>query len=126
MSYTPFFSNTSSYIDVGSSAGTLTAGIGTGITNATITADPTWSTAAVLQPSGSLELKGENADLIINGVSLVDALKGIQDRLNILRPNPAIEAEWDQLRELGDQYRKLEAELLEKQRAWDILRKTQG
>lgn len=99
---------------------------GGGLTNATIASDTTWSTAAVLQPSGSLELKGENADLLINGVSLRDTLKGIQDRLNILRPNPAIEAEWDQLRELGDQYRKLEAELLEKQRAWDILRKTQG
>lgn len=126
MSYTPFVSNTS-YVNVGGNLGTLTAGIGTGITNATITADPTWgSNAAVFQPSGSLELRGEDADLVINGVSLVDALKGIQDRLNILRPNPAIEAEWDQLRELGDQYRKLEAELLEKQRAWDILRKTTG
>ena len=100
---------------------------GGGLTNATIASDTTWSnTAAVFQPGGQIELKGDQADLIINGVSLVDALKGIQDRLNILRPNPAIEAEWDQLRELGDQYRKLEAELLEKQRAWDILRKTQG
>jgi hypothetical protein len=103
-------------------------GIGGGsLTNATVATNTTWSnTAAVFQPSGCLELKGDRADLLINGVSLMDALKGIQDRLNILRPNTALEAEWDQLQELGQQYRKLEAELLEKQRAWDILRKTQG
>jgi hypothetical protein len=89
-----------------------------------IAADTTWSNAsAVIGHSGRMELKGEQADLLINGVSLSDTLKDIQDRLNILRPNTALEAEWDQLRELGEQYRQLEAELLEKQRAWDILRK---
>jgi hypothetical protein len=86
--------------------------------------DPTWSsTTAMLTPSGQIELKGDQADIMINGVSLTETLKGIQDRLNMLRPNTALEAEWDQLRELGQQYRKLEAELKEKQRAWDILRK---
>jgi hypothetical protein len=86
--------------------------------------DTTWSnTAAVLTPSGQIELKGDQADLIINGVSLTETLQLIQDRLNMLRPNTDLEAEWDQLRELGQQYRKLEAELKEKQRAWDILRK---
>ena len=86
--------------------------------------DPTWSsTTAMLTPSGQIELKGDQADIMINGVSLTETLKGIQDRLNMLRPNAALEAEWDQLRELGQQYRKLEAELKEKQRAWDILRK---
>jgi hypothetical protein len=90
----------------------------------TAIADPTWSnTASVLTPSGQIELKGDQADLVINGVSLTETLKGIQDRLNMLRPNTALEAEWDQLRELGQQYRQLEAELKEKQRAWEILRK---
>jgi hypothetical protein len=93
----------------------------------TAIANPTWSsTTAMLTPSGQIELKGDQADLVINGVSLTDTLKGIQDRLCMLQPNAALEAEWDQLQELGQQYRKLEAELLEKQRAWDILRKTQG
>ena len=90
----------------------------------TAIADPTWSsTTAMLTPSGQIELKGDQADIMINGVSLTETLKGIQDRLNMLRPNAALEAEWDQLRELGQQYRKLEAELKEKQQAWDILRK---
>ena len=90
----------------------------------TAIADPTWSsTTAMLTPSGQIELKGDQADVVINGVSLNETLKGIQDRLNILRPSTELEAEWDQLQELGKQYRKLEAELLEKQQAWDILRK---
>jgi hypothetical protein len=89
----------------------------------TAIADPTWSSTAMLTPSGQIELKGDQADLLINGVSLTKTLKGIQDRLNMLHPNAALEAEWDQLRELGQQYRQLEAELKEKQRAWEILRK---
>ena len=48
-------------------------------------------------------------------------LQGIQERLNMLTPNRTLEAEWDQLKELGDQYRKLESQLLEKQRMWSQL-----
>jgi hypothetical protein len=68
-------------------------------------------------------LDGPNADIKINGESLMATLRGIQDRLNILRPNQELEAEWDQLRELGEQYRKLEQELEEKSRAWSLLKK---
>jgi hypothetical protein len=88
------------------------------------TTDTTLSlNAAVIEATGRMELKGNQADLVINGVSLNETLKGIQDHLNMLRPNTALEADWDQLRELGQQYRKLEAELKEKQRAWEILKK---
>jgi hypothetical protein len=44
----------------------------------------------------------------------------------MLQPNTALEAEWDQLRELGEQYRNLEKQLIQKQRAWDILKKKEG
>jgi len=74
------------------------------------------------QGSGVIDVKGENADIKINGVSLCDTLKVIQDRLNLLQPNPELEAEWDQLRELGDQYRKLEAEFKEKTKMWNTLK----
>jgi hypothetical protein len=80
----------------------------------------------LINAGGQIELRGDKADVVINGVSLSATLKGIQDRLNMLQPNAALEAEWDELQELGKQYRKLEAELLEKQRAWNILRKTSG
>jgi hypothetical protein len=104
----------------GGGNGVYYAGTGT----ATAIADTTRSnTAAVFAPSGQIELKGDQADVVINGVSLTETLQLIQDRLNMLRPNTALEAEWDQLRELGQQYRQLEAELKEKQRAWEILKK---
>lgn len=80
----------------------------------TMTLDP--------HPGGRIDLRGEGADIDINGVSLMDTLRGIQDRLNILRPNQSLEKEWDELRELGERYRALEAELTDKQRAWDALR----
>ena len=73
--------------------------------------------------SGHIDLKGENADITINGRSLNQTIQALEERLNMLRPNEHLEAEWDQLRELGEAYRKLEADLLEKQRAWEILKK---
>jgi hypothetical protein len=33
-----------------------------------------------------------------------------------------LEAEWDQLKDLGDQYRKLEQQILAKQATWDRLK----
>ena len=73
-------------------------------------------------PSGTITLRGEDADISINGVSLMETLRGIQERLNILQPNRELEAEWDQLRELGEQYRRLEQELAEKSQAWKALK----
>lgn len=74
--------------------------------------------------AGKLVLEGPEADVVINGQGLNDRLTRIEQQLNIMVPNPVLEAEWDQLRALGDQYRRLEAELLEKQRAWDSLKQT--
>ena len=85
--------------------------------NGTYTISPITST-----PSGTLELQGEGADVKINGVSLTGVLKNIEERLNILRPNKELEANWDQLRELGNQYRRLEAELKEKSLMWNKLK----
>jgi hypothetical protein len=79
------------------------------------------SMAAALHMS-TLELKGENADIRINGISLTDVLKNIEHRLHILRPDTELEAKWGQLRELGDQYRRLEAELKEKSLMWNKLK----
>ena len=86
-----------------------------------------WTTNTLtVPPSGRMELQGKQADIVMNGVSLNDTLKLIQDRLCMLRPNPELEQEWDQLRDLGEQYRELEKQLTEKQRAWDLLRKKEG
>ena len=87
----------------------------TGAYTVSTTASP-WATTT---QSGRMELTGDNADIVVNGVSLMDLLR---DRLNIMIPNPALEKEWDQLRELGDQYRKLEARLKEQSDMWSKLK----
>ena len=73
--------------------------------------------------SSVVKLEGPDADIKINGASLNKTLRGIQDRLNILTPNAALEQEWESLRCLGEQYRLLEKEILEKQQVWALLKK---
>lgn len=81
------------------------------------------SSPAAISQSGTMELRGANADIVVNGRSLTKTLDEIQARLAMLEPNPALEQEWNQLKELGDAYRKLEAELKEKARMWETLKK---
>jgi hypothetical protein len=49
-------------------------------------------------------------------------LHRIEERLNILTPNPKLETEWAELQALGEQYRKLEQHILDKQATWDRLK----
>jgi hypothetical protein len=91
---------------------------GTGWTNGT-NASP-WFTQS--NTSARINLDGEGADIVVNGVSLVDAINSIRDRLNCLQINPELEAEWDELKILGDQYRELERQILDKQATWDRLK----
>jgi len=86
-------------------------------------ASVTWATSPLtVTQNSTLDLRGEGADVKINGVSLTGVLKNIEQRLNILRPNKELEAEWHQLRELGDQYRRLETDLKEKSLMWNKLK----
>lgn len=86
----------------------------------------TFSLSGIGSPTmnGKLSLNGPDADVVINGQGLNDRLTRIEQQLNIMVPNPVLEAQWDQLRALGDEYRRLEAELLEKQKAWAVLQQT--
>jgi hypothetical protein len=61
--------------------------------------------------------------LTIKGKSIVDSLERIEERLAILRPNEKLEEKWDNLRELRKQYMELEAEIIEKEAMWAILKK---
>jgi hypothetical protein len=74
-------------------------------------------------PSGRITLQGPDADIEVNGESLMEMLHRIEERLNLLTPNQELEAEWDQLRELGNQYRALENKLTEQGKMWDTLKK---
>jgi hypothetical protein len=106
--------------------------LGGGLTysNTAITGAPyTFSTGTNTTPlftqnttSSKINLDGEGADIVVNGSSLVDAINSIKDRLNCLQINPELEKEWEELRALGDQYRKLEKQILEKQATWNRLK----
>jgi len=91
-----------------------------------ITLDTNWLNADDLifhppQDSGTIRLDGEDADIIMDGVSLKKTLQGINDRLAILHVNPELEAEFDELHALAEQYRALEKKLLEKKAVWNAL-----
>jgi hypothetical protein len=75
-----------------------------------------------LNPSGKISIKGENADLDINGASLKDFMARVEQRLAILTPDPRLEEEWEELRVLGDRYRELEKEINAKMKTFDILK----
>ena len=74
------------------------------------------------QSNGSLSLQGDGADITINGVKLSETLKALQERLNVLFPNPKLEKDWEELAELGRQYRELEKHITEKMATWDKLK----
>lgn len=86
----------------------------------TNTAD--WSIGSSVSQSATITLQGDNADIVVNGRSLMDAIDALEQRLHILVPNPELEKEWDELRELGDQYRELERLCKEKGDMWAILK----
>ena len=78
--------------------------------------------AAVITASGKMALNGNGADIDINGKSLKDWMEKVEERLNILTPNPELEQEWDELRRLGERYRKLEKKCKEKAEVWKKLK----
>jgi hypothetical protein len=74
----------------------------------------------------SLQVKGDTnieGNLVVQGTNITEILQSIQSQLGLLVPNPQMEAEFDQLRELGDRYRALEALVKEQKQIWDILKK---
>jgi hypothetical protein len=77
---------------------------------------------AMVGANGKIQLQGENADIEINGKSIVKMLERIEERLNILSVNQDLEAEWEELRELGDQYRELEQQIKSKMETWAKLK----
>ena len=72
---------------------------------------------------GKMRISGDDADIEINGISLKQTLEDIQQRMAILQPNPELEKEFKELREIRQQYIKLERNLLEKKEMWETLNK---
>ena len=111
-----------------SSPYTVTASIGMGAVGAfpnTIYTTTGTNTAPWLTSNNNgakITLNGEGADIEVNGWSLVDAVKRIEERLGLLQPNPELEQEWEELQVLGEQYRKLEQHIKDKQATWDRIK----
>jgi hypothetical protein len=74
----------------------------------------------VFSVKGDAEFDG---DISFKGKSLNETLTKIEERLAILHPNPKLEEKWEKLKELSKQYRELEAEIIEKEMIWNILKK---
>jgi len=72
---------------------------------------------------GDLSIHNEG-DIKLGDRSLKEFMDKVEERMNILRPNPELEEQWDELKQLGEQYRKLEQELLEKNKMWETLKKS--
>jgi hypothetical protein len=93
--------------------------------NGTTTTWGTIETDSNLQGS-TLHVKGNanfEGDVKIKGKDLADMFEKIEERLAILHPNPELEDKWDELKELGKRYKELEAEIIEKEKVWGILKK---
>lgn len=93
--------------------------------SATAWATITSNGSANLTPN-TIHVKGDaefEGDLKIQGKSLKESLDRIEERLAILRPNEELEEKWDQLRGLRKLYMELEAEIIEKEKMWSILKK---
>lgn len=128
-------SNGTTSIDLSSISGLgkAQAVIGGGIGGAvgspyTLTTDNTGSiqwqqSPYILQAEGKMSLQGSKADIEVNGKSLKDWMTKVEERLNILTPNPELEREWDELRRLGERYRKLEKKCKDKAEMWKQLKK---
>lgn len=123
----PDVSVTTDSLTVSSTAGPYSVSSGTGISvpwansvsNNTYTLGPNWNNGT----SGKIHLAGPDADIEVNGESLMGMLKAIEERLNILKPNSELESEWEELKALGNAYRKLEADIEAKMKTWDAIAK---
>jgi hypothetical protein len=106
---------------------TVTGAIGTNFPNTIYTTGTAgtsapWATFNPNTASAKINLSGEDADIEVNGWSLVDAVKRIEERLDLFQLNPELEAEWADLKRLGDRYRKLEQRIKDKQATFDRLK----
>ena len=78
------------------------------------------------QNPGTLQVKGDaefDGDIKLKGKSLDKTLTRIEERLAILHPNEKLEEKWVKLKELRKQYQELEADILEKEKIVEILKR---
>jgi len=109
------------YPYVSTNSGTYTLSNGIGNLSPGLTFSDSWKL-----PEQALHVRGDaefEGDVKLKGKSLSETLDKIEQRLAILHPNEKLESKWEKLKELGDAYRALEKDILEKEKIWDTLKK---
>ena len=101
--------------------GTYTTTYPNNIWTTNTTASPSYTFSNSV-PSNKISIQGEDADLEINGKSMKTWMERVEQQLNILTPDIELEAEWNELKRLGDRYRKLEKKCREKADMWKKLK----
>lgn len=116
-------------IPTGSSASTISivgGGGGGGGTHGPIYAtNAQWANAAS-PTSGRIHVQGDavfEGKITWQGRDMREWFEAVESRLGMLKPNPELEAGWEELGQLRQQYVELEKKLLEQQRVFDILKK---
>ena len=79
---------------------------GSWITSGSATGSYTWTNPT---PNNTLEVKGEDADVVINGKSMVKFMETMEQRLAILQPDLEKLEHFAALRKAYDHYKALEA-----------------
>ena len=79
-------------------------------------------TSLTAPASAKIALKGEDADIEINGRSLMQILDGLEQRLGLLKCREDLESDWSELKALGDQYRAMVKSIEEKTQMWKTLK----
>lgn len=110
-----------------------TGGGGTGAVNTTW-ASPAYPTISntngaitnsnlTVERTGKLHLAGDDPDILIGDISLKETLAGIQQQLGILQSNRGLEARWEKLRKIKEEYDACVADLVEKETMWNELKR---
>ena len=86
---------------------------------------PSWTFSDLSIPlqKSKITLDGEDADIEINGRSLMQILEGLEQRLGLLKCREDLESDWSELKALGDQYRAMVKDIEEKTKIWNMLKR---
>jgi hypothetical protein len=128
MAYSIYTTTPTSYGNITVNAGTSGSNLiwnGTGASTNWSIATHTTATPVTMNPSGRIDLKGDNADVVINGESLLETLQAIKDALKIpgrIQQNAKLEESFEELRMVREKYESLVKEYQEKQLVWDTLK----
>lgn len=117
--------NTWPYVSTGTGNYTLPL-LGTGTSNISPSLGLSFNDQWDFNHKQSLSVRGDaefEGDIKLKGKSLSQTLDKIEQRLAILHPNEKLEEKWLELKKLGDAYRALEKDILEKEKIWETLKK---